>query len=148
MNCSNVALRVGQYDTDGLYKYVLERYLDVKPENVRTVVAISNNELVLTYKNGKREIFDFFEGDRQDVPFETDAMTEEQHRKQFPKQLRKWMRRRFVDQVWLAKEIDVTQGMVSKYLTGKAIPGYAKLKRIAIALRCTVDDLYLNIPSA
>lgn len=148
MNCNNVALMVGQFDSEGLYRYVLEHHPDVKPENVKTYIAINQHDLVVTYKNGKREMFDTFENYRQYIVYETNAMTEEEHRKQFPEQLRKLMRRRFVDQIWLAKETGISQPMISKYLAGKAIPGYGRLKKLAIALECFVDDLYLNIPVA
>ena len=148
MNCSNVAFVVGLYDSDKLYKYVLEHNPDVKPENVKNFIAINANDLIITYKDGKREMFDTFENYRQYIIYETNAMTEKEHVKHFPDQLRKMMRRKFVDQIWLSNETDISQPMISKYLSGKAIPGYARLKKIAIALQCTVDDLYLNIPSA
>ena len=148
MNCSNIAIMVGQYDSEKLYNYVLVHNPDVDPNNVKAFVAINNNDLVISYKDGKRELFDTFEDKREWIEYQTDAMTELQHRKQFPKQLRKIMRRRFVDQIWLSNETGISQPTISRYLAGTAIPGYARLKKIAIALNCAVDDLYLNIPIA
>lgn len=148
MNCANIALKVGQFDSEWLYKYVLEHNPDVIPEKVKSFVAISDYDLIVHYKNGKRELFDIFENTRQYILYKSDSMTEEDHRKRFPDQLRKIMRRKFVNQSWLSEQTGISQGMISKYLTGEAIPGYGKLKNIANALGCQVDDLYLNIPDA
>lgn len=148
MDCKYIALIAGKYDTDILYRWVLNNHPDVKPENVSSLTAVNENDLIITYKDGKRELFDMFENSRQYIPYETNALTEEEHRKQFPILLRKWMRRRFMNQKDLSEKLGISQQMVSKYLTGQAYPGYGRLKRIADALHCTVEDLYLNFPVA
>lgn len=148
MNCKYIGLIIGKYDTDFLYRYVLNNYPDVKSENIQGVIALNENDLLITYKNGKRELFDTFQNTRIYIPYETDALTEKEHRKHFPMLLRKWMERRFINQNDLARELGISQQMVSKYLSGQAYPGYARLKRIANVLKCSVEDLYLNFPLA
>ncbi len=148
MNCKYVGLIMNQYNTEFLYKHILNNYPDVNPERVQALTAINDHDLVILYKNGKREVFDTFENTRQYIEYHTDAMTEEDHRKQFPSLLRKWMRRRFMNQADLSKELGTSQQMISKYLTGAAIPGYGRLKKIADVLHCSVEDLYLNYPFA
>jgi transcriptional regulator with XRE-family HTH domain len=39
---------------------------------------------------------------------------------------------------------NISQSMISHYMTGRALPGYTILKKIANALDCSVDDLYLK----
>jgi DNA-binding Xre family transcriptional regulator len=146
MNCKYVGLVIGRYDSDFLFEHVLNNNPDVKKENIKAMTAINDHDLVILYNNGKREVFDTFENTRQYVIYHTDAMTEEDHRKQFPDLLRKWMRRKFMNQSDLSKKIGTSQQMVSKYLTGTAIPGFGRLKKIADVLGCSVEDLYLNYP--
>ena len=93
MNCQSVALLAGKYPTESLYKYVLEHNPDVKPERVRNFIALNQSDILITYNNGERELFDTLEGTRRYILYETDALTEEQHRKEFPRILRKRMRK-------------------------------------------------------
>lgn len=144
MNCQSVALLAGKYPTETLYRYVLEHNPDVKPERVRNFIALNQSDILITYNNGERELFDTLEGTRRYILYETDALTEEQHRKEFPRILRKRMRMRGMTQNDLAEKLNISQSMVSWYLTGRALPGYVILKNMAEVLNCSVEDLYLN----
>lgn len=107
-------------------------------------MAINEYDLLITYTNGKRELFDTFDGYRRYIKYETDALTEEEHRKEFPKLLYKIMRRKGITQNQLAEKLNVSQSMISHYINGKALPGYSMLKKMANVLECSIDDLYLN----
>ena len=144
MNCQSVALLAGKYPTESLYKYVLEHNPDVKPERVRNFIALNQSDILITYNNGERELFDTLEGTRRYILYETDALTEKQHRKEFPRILRKRMRMRGMTQNELAEKLHISQSMVSWYLTGRALPGYVILKNMAKVLNCSVEELYLN----
>lgn len=144
MNCYNISLMSDSLPTEELYHYVLEHYPDVKPEKVKTFYAINYYDILITYKNGERELFDTFDGYRRYIKYETDALTEKEHRKEFPILLTKMLRRKNITQEQLAKKIDISQSMISHYMTGRALPGYTILKKIANALDCSVDDLYLK----
>ena len=144
MDCQYIGNVVNIYPTDQLYKNVLECNPDVKPENIKNVMAVSNFDLLITYKDGKRELFDTLEGYRRFIKYESDALTEEEHRKEFPKILYKMMRRKNVSQSELARKIGTSQQMISKYITGKALPGYTILKKMSKIFNCSVDDLYLK----
>lgn len=135
---------VGKYPSDKLYRDVLEHNPDVKPEKVKSFMAINEYDLLITYTNGKRELFDTFDGYRRYIKYETDALTEEEHRKEFPKLLYKIMRRKGITQKQLAERLNVSQSMISHYINGKALPGYSMLKKMANVLECSIDDLYLN----
>ena len=52
------------------------------------------------------------------------------------------MNRKWVTQEELARRINSTQPMVSRYLTGQSIPSALTLKKIADALDCNVNDFY------
>ena len=52
------------------------------------------------------------------------------------------MNRKWVTQEELARRINSSQQMVSRYLTGQSIPSALTLKKIADALDCNVNDFY------
>jgi transcriptional regulator with XRE-family HTH domain len=51
--------------------------------------------------------------------------------------------KRGLSQTELAKRINVSQPLLSKWESGKAYPRYPELKAIATVLKCSIEDLYL-----
>lgn len=145
MNCQYIGLIAGRYDDEGLYKYYLEQNPSVKTENVKGFHALSAFELIIDFKDGSRELYNMYENYVRPLPEIDTPLSDEQHRKEFPKRLQYWMRVRCINQEQLSSMIDVSQPMICKYLAGRAIPGYVRLRHIADALKITVEDLYLNI---
>ena len=47
-----------------------------------------------------------------------------------------------LSQAQLAKCLDVTQGAISQWETGEAMPQTDKLPKLAEALGCTIDELF------
>lgn len=127
---------------DDLYLEVLKHNPDIDKNEVKSYLAINDYDLLITYKNNQRELFDTFDNTRRYIPYVSEALTTEQMRKEFTIQLGKLMRRKNVTQEELAYKIGSTQSMISKYLKGEALPGFLILKKIADALYCKVDDLY------
>jgi DNA-binding XRE family transcriptional regulator len=127
---------------DDLYLKVLKNNPDINKDDVKTYLAINDYDLLITYKNNQRELFDTYDNTRRYVPYISEALTTEQMRKEFTIQLSKLMRRKNITQEELAYKIGTSQSMVSKYLKGEALPGFIILKKIADALHSHVDDLY------
>jgi len=127
---------------DKLYLEVLRHNPDIDKNDVKSYLAMNEYDLLITYKNNQRELFDTFDNTRRYIPYVSEALTTEQMRKEFTIQLSKLMRRKNVTQEELAYNIGTSQSMVCKYLNGEALPGFIILKKIANALHCHVDDLY------
>ena len=144
MNCENLGPIFDKYPTEELYSYVIDHYSDVKKDNIKSYMALNNFDLLIVYKNNVKELFDVYNGYRRYIPYETDALTEEEHRKEFPRLLNKMIHRKNISQKEFAEKLGITNTMVSRYLSGKSLPGYSLLKKMAKVLDCTVDDLYLN----
>lgn len=145
MDCQFIGLIAGRYDDEGLYRYYLEHHPFTKVEDIQSFHALSMFELVIDFKDGTRELYDMSDNTRRGLPRIDAPLSDEQHRKEFPKRLQYWMRIRNVNQQEMADRLKTTQPMINKYLTGRAYPGYVRMKRMAEILRITVDDLYLNI---
>jgi transcriptional regulator with XRE-family HTH domain len=51
--------------------------------------------------------------------------------------------KRGISQTELAKKINVSQSLLSKWETGKAYPRFPELRAMATVLKCSIEDLYL-----
>lgn len=76
---------------------------------------------------------------------EKEALTDEEERKILIKNfgilLRKQMSKRDMRVGELAKNIGATSQSISRYLSGKVIPGIITLIKMSEALDCKIDDL-------
>ena len=100
--------------------------------------------MLVTYNNGERVLYYSLENwAARPIHYESDALTEEQHRKEFRIILKNKMLMKGITQKELAEKIGISRQTVSKYIAGTALPGYTILKRIADVFNCTVEDLYL-----
>lgn len=98
-------------------------------------------ELTLYFKNGSRVIYDSFEDRCRDLPKDARTMTEKECNEEFAARLRGVMRRRGCSQRELSERTGFSQSAISKYVTGKTMPSFYSVDRIARALDCSVDDL-------
>lgn len=128
--------------TSFLYKYVLNNNPYIDEEDISEVEALNNHDLMITFIDGTKEIFDTFNNTNRRVINSNRKPTEKQLRTNFKRGLQIQMNRKWVNQEELAKRLHTTQPMISRYLTGQSIPNAITLKRIADALDCSVDDLY------
>ena len=76
------------------------------------------------------------------VKYESDDLTDEQELHEFQVNLRNLIRRKFMDQTEFAHRLGITQGMVSKYLTGRSVPDVLMLRKMARVLGCSVNDFF------
>ena len=107
--------------------------------------ALTWYHLFIEYDTGLAFIYSVF-GRAMSIPL-CDVNKQEEARMErcFGKLLQIQMKHHGVGQVELATRLNTTQTMISRYITGKAVPSYLMLKQIADAIGCTVDELYLPV---
>ena len=128
--------------TDYLYKYVINNNQHIQENEISSYEALNNYDLLITFNNGTKEIFDTFANTSRRVHHIDGTKSDKQLRLDFKRRLQVLMNRKRVNQEELAKYIKSTQPMISRYLTGESIPGAITLKKIADALGCSMDDFY------
>lgn len=69
-----------------------------------------------------------------------DELNEEQFRREFARRLRRLMYVKGVTQMALAERTRISDVILSRYMTGKTMPGFYNLNKIASALNCSLDD--------
>lgn len=127
--------------TDFLYKYVINNNPFINEEDIVTYKALNQHDLYIKYKNGVEEIYDTFSNISHRVNH-VEPNNDLQMRLSFRRKLQIIMNRKWVTQEELAKRINSSQQMISRYLTGQSIPSAITIKKIADALGCSVDDFY------
>lgn len=129
--------------TEYLYKYVMNNNPFINEEDILSYEALNKHDLLITFKNGNKEIYDTFSNTSRRVNRIDQTQTDDsQMRLNFRRRLQTIMNRKWVTQEELARRINSTQPMVSRYLTGQSIPSALTLKKIADALNCSVNDFY------
>lgn len=129
--------------TEYLYKYVINNNPFINEEDILSYEALNKHDLLITFKNGNQEIYDTFSNtSRRVIRIDQTQTDDSQMRLNFRRRLQTIMNRKWVTQEELARRINSTQPMVSRYLTGQSIPSALTLKKIADALDCSVNDFY------
>ena len=115
----------------------------IKKDDIKVVKEINQWELLFIFQNGEKIIFDTDTGYHRNLFYRNiNELTEEQERREFGYALRSMMRRKYISQEELAKNIGTSQTMISRYITGKAMPNILVGRKIAKVLRCSLDDLF------
>ena len=129
--------------TEYLYKYVINNNPFIDEEDILSYEALNKHDLLITFKNGKQEMYDTFNNTSRRVNhIDQTKIDDSQMRLNFRRRLQTIMNRKWVTQEELARRINSSQQMVSRYLTGQSIPSALTLKKIADALDCSVNDFY------
>lgn len=127
--------------TEFLYKYIITNNPFINENDILSYEALNEHDLLITYKNGVKEIYDTYNNTSRRVN-RIDQTNDSEMRLNFRRRLQSIMNRKWVTQEELARRIDTSQQMISRYLTGQSIPSALTIKKIADALDCNVNDFY------
>lgn len=128
---------------DHLWQYVMSINPFVKKEEVESIEELNDWDLLITFHDGRRILFDINTGCHQNVFYEDiTELTEEQERRNFSYRLRSMMERNGYTEEDLAKAIGVSRVMICKYITGKAAPSIFVLRRMTKIFKCSMDDFF------
>lgn len=112
-------------------------------EDVLELKELNEWDLLITFKDGRKIIYDRFTNYHKNVYYENiHELTEEQEKKEFAYRLRSLMGRKFISQEDLANLVGTSQTMISHYMTGRSIPNLIMGRKIAKALGCSIDDFF------
>lgn len=128
--------------TSFLYKYVMNNNPDIQEEDVSSYVALNSHDLLMEFNDGTKIVFDTFANTSRRITNIDGPVSEKQLRLDFRRRLQILMNRKWVDQTELAKRINSTQPMISRYINGQSIPSAITLKKIADALGVSTDEFY------
>ena len=126
-----------------LWQYVMMVNPFVKEEDIEEVRYLNDWDLLIVFKNGKKILYDTYNNFHRNITYSNvNELTDEQEKKEFAYRLRSIMGRKWITQEELAKKLGTSQAMVSRYVSGKAIPGGIMLRNMSKILNCSMDDFF------
>ncbi len=102
---------------------------------------LDNGELLIHLKNGDKALYNPFEDWCRRLPKDSRSMTENECTAEFAARLRNVMRRKGYSQQQLSVRTGISQPAISNYVTGRRMPSFYMIDKIAKALNCSVDEL-------
>lgn len=105
-------------------------------------------ELLIKYPDGTIKVYDDIDKSiriichsREDI---SEDIYEDIWKREFARRIKWRMQRKGYTQEELAAEVGTSQTMINRYLTGKTIPSFYMVTRLATVLDCTPNDLYIK----
>ena len=112
----------------------------IQEDEIEEARMINEFDILFVFKDGRRFIFDSDTNYFWQPYSEEHELTDDQIRHEFKIRLRTMMRRRCINQEELAARLGTKQAVISRYVTGDAMPSYATMFKIARILNCSMDD--------
>ena len=137
----------GQHLFDDMRKYcsfLVDDVVDWKQSGLSELTAILNDGTRVKYNASDHRYTILGNRSSSNEDDERYFITEEECRHEFARRLRSCMRDRGMTQTMLSDLTDISQVTMSKYINGRALPGYYNIGRLARALRCSVNDLMVS----
>lgn len=97
-------------------------------------------ELIVKTNDGETILYDDVNHSIRRLPRDSNNMTEQEVSVEFRQRLRRLMTRQGVSQLELSELTGIPQSTISNYLTGKFLPGFYNMDKIAKALKCSIDE--------
>lgn len=110
-------------------------------ENAVNYRELGNMNLLVEYENGSAIVYNDFGKTFRRLPNGLANMTDEERQCEFGERLRYAMYMKGMTQGELSYQTGITQAVISRYVTGKAKPGFINIDKICQALGCSMDDL-------
>ena len=118
----------------------LQLYFPSVANRITSCKETDDFELMVRCDNGETFIYDDIDRSILLLPTDGNSMTEETWRQEFGRRLRKRMARKGMTQSELAEIVGISQVMLSNFMTGRSMPGFYIVDKLARALDCSVDD--------
>lgn len=119
----------------------LKLYFPLIVSNSIGAKILNSEEVVVELYTGELMLYDDVEKTIRRLPSNDEDISEESYKIEFGYRLRKLMTRKSVTQEELSTLTGIPRTMISSYITGRNIPSFYKVDRIARALKCSTDEL-------
>lgn len=118
----------------------LELYFPFLAEGAINYSKQSEYELLVQFNTGDVFLYDDLEHSFRVLPRDKNVLTKDEFKKEFSMRLYKKMFRKGLTEAELAERTGLTQPQLSDYMSGKKIPGFYIIDKIARALECSTDE--------
>lgn len=115
------------------YPWIYEQMVSYSERGIFEVIVHCDDESIFLYDDRDKTI--------RRLPQDYTNMTDDKWRREFGFILNKMMFNKGMTQADLARKATITQPQLSGYISGKNIPSFYVVDRLAKALDCSTDDL-------
>lgn len=119
----------------------LKRVYNFLYTNMESYEVVTDFDVYLHMKDGSTVLYYDFDRSFRTLPKSKNDMTEDQCQLEFSYRLYRIMQRKHITQQELADRTGIAQPQISAYITGKRMPSFYNVDKIAKALGCSVDEL-------
>lgn len=98
-------------------------------------------ELEVELDDGSIVLYDYVNKTIRQSPKYEGELTEQECRNEFAMRLRRMLYSKNITREELEKSTGISQVMLSRYISGKVNPSFAKVYKICRAIGCSMDDL-------
>lgn len=118
----------------------MQSYYPFLSERMVSYKTVGPYELIVRTNDGETILYDDVNHSIRRLPRDSNNMTEQEVSVEFRQRLRRLMTRQGVSQLELSELTGIPQSTISNYLTGKFLPGFYNMDKIAKALKCSIDE--------
>jgi predicted XRE-type DNA-binding protein len=118
----------------------MQSYYPFLSERMVSYKKVGPYELIVKTNDGETILYDDINHSIRRLPRDSNNMTEQEVSVEFRQRLRRLMTRQGVSQLELSELTGIPQSTISNYLTGKFLPGFYNMDKIAKALKCSIDE--------
>lgn len=118
----------------------MQSYYPFLSERMVSYKKVGPYELIVRTNDGETILYDDVNHSIRRLPRDSNNMTEQEVSVEFRQRLRRLMTRQGVSQLELSELTGIPQSTISNYLTGKFLPGFYNMDKIAKALKCSIDE--------
>ena len=123
----------------------MQAYYPLLSDKMVSCKKVSLYELIVKTSDGEAILYDDSSRSIRKLPKDSNNMTEQEVGIEFRQRLRRLMIIKGVSQLELSELTGIPQSTISKYLTGRFLPGFYNMDKIAKALKCSIDEFrYLD----
>lgn len=118
----------------------MQSYYPFLSERMASYKKVGPYELIVKTNDGETILYDDVNHSIRRPPRDSNNMTEQEVSVEFRQRLRRLMTQQGVSQLELSELTGIPQSTISNYLTGKFLPGFYNMDKIAKALKCSIDE--------
>lgn len=118
----------------------MQSYYPFLSERMVSYKKVGPYELIIKTNDGETILYDDVNHSIRRLPRDSNNMTEQEVSVEFRQRLRRLMTQQGVSQLELSELTGIPQSTISNYLTGKFLPGFYNMDKIAKALKCSIDE--------
>lgn len=118
----------------------MQSYYPFLSERMVSYKKVGPYELIVKTNDGETILYDDVNHSIRRLSRDSNNMTEQEVSVEFRQRLRRLMTQQGVSQLELSELTGIPQSTISNYLTGKFLPGFYNIDKIAKALKCSIDE--------